>query len=81
MPGNGPTVLPDLGEHVVEPDEMPVPIAGHFALVLDGLNRLHQPSPAPHRHVVANLFGDVGEVQHRPFRDEAEDVLRVVTGL
>ena len=60
---------------------MSVPIAGDFALVLDRLDRLQQPLQRPHRHVVAEMLGDVGEVEHRPFRDEAEDVLRVVTGL
>ena len=79
--GERATVLPDFRENVVEPDEMPVPIAGDFALVLHGLDRLHQPLQRPDRQIVAELFGDVGEVQHRPFRDEAEDVLRVVTGL
>ena len=74
-----PTVLPDLGEHVVEPDEMPVPLPGDFALVLDRLNRLQQPLQRTDRHVVAEMLGDVGEVHHRPFRDKAEDVLRVVT--
>ena len=60
---------------------MPVPIAGDFVLVLDGLDRLQQPLQRTNGHVVADVLGDVGEVQHRPFRDEAEDVLRVVTGL
>ena len=78
--GERATVLPDLGENVVEPDEMPVPIAGDFVLVLDRLDRLHQPLQRTHCHVVAEMLGDVGEVEHRPFRDEAEDVLRVVTG-
>ena len=79
--GERSTILPDLGQHIVQPKKMPVPLAGDFALVLDGLNRLQQPLQGTHGHVVANVLGDVGEVQHRPFRDEAEDVLRVVTGL
>jgi hypothetical protein len=42
---------------------------------------LQQPLQRPHRHIVAKMFADVGEVQHRPFRDEAEDILGVVTSL
>jgi len=76
-----PPVRPDLREHVVEPDEMPVPLPGHFALVLDRLNRLEQPLQGTDRHVVAEMLGDVGEVHHRPVRDTAEDVRGVVTTL
>ena len=43
--------------------------------------RLDEPLQGTDRHVVAEMFGDVGEVDHRPVRDPAEDVRRVVTRL
>jgi hypothetical protein len=60
---------------------MPIPIAGDFVLVFHRLDRLEQPLQRPHGHVVAEMLGNVGEVEQRPFRDEAQDVLRVVTSL
>ena len=79
--GEWPTILPDLGQYIVQPKQMPVPFSWDFALILDGLDRLQESLQRTNGHVVADVFGDVREVQHRPFRDKAEDVLCVVTSL
>ena len=79
VPGNGPRFVQTSESTSLSQTRWRSHSPVDLALVLDRLNRLEQPLQGTDRHVVAEVLGDVGEVDHRPVRDTAEDVRGVVT--